>query len=67
MTVTLDLSRAREAGAAAVRRPNLTGLTRQGLADVLVEAGLVPQPKARMRATQLWRWMHHYGVTDSPR
>ena len=64
MTVTLDLSRAREAGAAAVRRPNLTGLTRQGLADVLVEAGLVPQPKARMRATQLWRWMHHYGVTD---
>ena len=64
MTVTLDLSRAREAGAAPARRPNLTGLTRQGLADVLVEAGLVPQPKARMRATQLWRWMHHYGVTD---
>ena len=64
MTVTLDLSRAREAGAAPARRPNLTGLTRQGLADVLVEAGLVPPPKARMRATQLWRWMHHYGVTD---
>jgi 23S rRNA (adenine2503-C2)-methyltransferase len=64
VTVTLDLSRAREAGAAPARRPNLTGLTRQGLADVLVEAGLVPQPKARMRATQLWRWMHHYGVTD---
>ncbi|MCA3720668.1 23S rRNA (adenine(2503)-C(2))-methyltransferase RlmN [Phenylobacterium sp.] len=67
MTITLDLSRARAPETATVRRPNLTGLTRHALADALVEAGLVPPQKARMRATQLWRWMHHYGVTDFDR
>lgn len=67
MTITLDLSRARAPETATVRRPNLTGLTRPALADALVEAGLVPPQKARMRATQLWRWMHHYGVTDFDR
>ena len=67
MTITLDLSRARAPETATVRRPNLTGLTRPALADALVEAGLVPPQKARMRATQLWRWMHHYGVTDFAR
>jgi 23S rRNA (adenine2503-C2)-methyltransferase len=67
VTITLDLSRARAPETATVRRPNLTGLTRHALADALVEAGLVPPQKARMRATQLWRWMHHYGVTDFDR
>jgi 23S rRNA (adenine2503-C2)-methyltransferase len=67
VTITLDLSRARAPETATVRRPNLTGLTRPALADALVEAGLVPPQKARMRATQLWRWMHHYGVTDFDR
>ncbi len=49
----------------AARSPaNLTGLTRAELASALVESGAVPTAKAKMRAGQLWRWMHHYGATD---
>ena len=62
MGVTLDLSRA--ASAAAPTRPNLSGLTRPQLAAALIEAGVVRPDKAKMRATQLWRWIHHYGLTD---
>lgn len=61
MGVTLDLSRAPAKPAAP---PNLTGLSRQELAAALVEAGAVPADKAKMRASQVWRWLHHYGVTD---
>lgn len=61
MGVTLDLSRS---PAPAVIKPNLSGLTRVGLAEALVAAEVVRPDKAKMRATQLWRWMHHYGVTD---
>ena len=43
---------------------NLAGLTRGELAAVLVESGAAPADKARMRAGQLWRWIHHYGATD---
>jgi 23S rRNA (adenine2503-C2)-methyltransferase len=43
---------------------NLAGLSRVELARALVEAGAVPPEKAKMRAGQLWRWIHHYGVTD---
>ena len=60
MSLTLDLSRATRAAAPA----NLSGLTRPQLAAALVEAGVAEPKKARMRATQLWRWIHHYGVTD---
>jgi 23S rRNA (adenine2503-C2)-methyltransferase len=67
VTTTLDLSRSRDAAASPARRPNLTGLTRPALAAALTEAGLVPPGKAKMRATQLWRWMHHYGITDFDR
>jgi len=59
--VTLDLSRA---PAKALVPPNLTGLDRKELAAALVDAGVVPEAKAKMRASQLWRWIHHYGVTD---
>jgi 23S rRNA (adenine2503-C2)-methyltransferase len=59
--VTLDLSRA---PAKPVAPPNLTGLSRPELAAALVDAGVVPEGKAKMRASQLWRWIHHYGVTD---
>jgi 23S rRNA (adenine2503-C2)-methyltransferase len=58
--VTLDLSR----GSAAPVLRNLGGLTRPELAAALVKAEVVRPEKARMRATQLWRWIHHYGVTD---
>ena len=53
--MTLDLSRA-PAAPAAPARPNLSGLTRKALAAALIEHGVVPEPKAKMRASQLWRW-----------
>jgi len=65
--VTLDLSRAPAPNPAprrALAPPNLTGLSRAELAAALVDAGVVPKEKAKMRAGQLRRWMHHYGVTD---
>jgi 23S rRNA (adenine2503-C2)-methyltransferase len=61
--VTLDLSRP-AATPVAPAKPNLSGLTRKALAAALVEQGVVPEPKAKMRAGQLWRWIHHYGLTD---
>ncbi|HRO32812.1 MAG TPA: 23S rRNA (adenine(2503)-C(2))-methyltransferase RlmN [Brevundimonas sp.] len=61
MSVTLDLSRAQPKPSAPV---NLTGLTREGLRQALIDAGICPPEKAKMRATQVWRWIHHYGVTD---
>lgn len=63
MGVTLDLSRA-PAQPLAPSLTNLTGLSRAELAQALVEAEVVRPEKAKMRAGQLWRWMHHYGVTD---
>ena len=43
---------------------NLSGLTRPQLAAALVEAEICAPDKARMRASQLWRWMHNNGATD---
>ncbi len=63
MGVTLDLSRA-PAQPLAARKPNLSGMTRAELAACLVELEVARPEKARMRASQLWRWIHHYGVTD---
>ena len=62
--VTLDLSRAAAPAAGTPALQNITGLTRKALAEALVAAEVVRPDKARMRASQLWRWMHHYGVTD---
>jgi len=59
MSVELDLSRK-----PAVAGPaNLAGLGREGLRLAMIAAG-VEEKKARMRASQLWRWIYHYGVTD---
>jgi 23S rRNA (adenine2503-C2)-methyltransferase len=43
---------------------NLAGLTRAQLQAALVESGVVEPAKARMRTSQIWRWVHHFGVTD---
>jgi len=59
--VTLDLTRATKS---APVKPNLSGLTRKGLVETLIAADVVRPDKAKMRANQLWRWIHHYGVTD---
>jgi 23S rRNA (adenine2503-C2)-methyltransferase len=68
LSVTLDLSRVSTDGApaAAVAKPlvNLSGLTRAQLMAALVESGVAEHGKAKMRATQIWRWIHHHGVTD---
>ncbi|GGZ20261.1 23S rRNA (adenine(2503)-C(2))-methyltransferase RlmN [Asticcacaulis endophyticus] len=61
MAYTLDLS---SKPVAAPARVNITGLTRQGLIDALAESGVVEPRKAKMRATQIWRWVHHFGVTS---
>jgi 23S rRNA (adenine2503-C2)-methyltransferase len=61
--VTLDLRHAPAKPRPAVM-PNLSGLTRAELAQALIDADVVRPEKAKMRATQLWRWIHHYGVTD---
>ncbi len=63
MSITLDLSRASNAPA---EKPlvNLSGLTREGLRQALIDAGVCPPEKAKMRASQVWSWIHHYGVTD---
>jgi len=61
--VTLDLSHAPVPSRAAIK-PNLSGLTRTELAQALIAAEVVRPEKAKMRASQLWRWIHHYGVTD---
>ncbi len=48
-------------------RVDLTGMTIPEIACAFAEAlGLAEKP-ARMRAKQVWRWMHHYGVTDFER
>jgi len=39
-------------------------MTREELRAAIVAAGVAPPEKARMRASQVWRWIHHYGVTD---
>jgi len=60
--VTLDLSR--KATPALPAAPNLAGLSRGELVQALVDHEAVRPDKAKMRAGQIWRWIHHYGVTD---
>jgi 23S rRNA (adenine2503-C2)-methyltransferase len=62
LAATLDLSRA--PAPPSVAPVNLAGLTRDGLKAALIEADVVGPDKARMRAGQIWRWVHHYGVTE---
>jgi 23S rRNA (adenine2503-C2)-methyltransferase len=63
MTVELNLSHRPKAEAPAPAFSNLAGLSREGLRQAMLAAG-VEEKKARMRANQLWRWIYHYGVTD---
>jgi 23S rRNA (adenine2503-C2)-methyltransferase len=65
LSVTLDLSRAQNAPSPAP--VNLSGLTRGQLRAALVDVGVVQPEKAKMRAQQIWRWVHHYGHTDFER
>jgi 23S rRNA (adenine2503-C2)-methyltransferase len=62
LSLTLDLSRT--SAAAASVPVTLSGMTRTALREALIAADICPPEKARMRATQVWRWIHFYGVTD---
>ncbi len=44
-------------------RPNLIGLTREGLRTALVAAG-TPERQANMRVRQIWAWIYARGVRD---
>lgn len=61
MKIELDLSG--RAARATAPKPNLAGLSREALREELIAFGVEPK-KARMRASQLWRWIYHYGLTD---
>ena len=66
-SLTLDHDRPRDTAAPAARTPalaNLGGMTRAELSAALTESGVVEPGKTKMRAAQLWRWIHHSGVTD---
>ncbi|OFX04714.1 MAG: 23S rRNA (adenine(2503)-C(2))-methyltransferase [Alphaproteobacteria bacterium RIFCSPHIGHO2_12_FULL_63_12] len=58
----LDLTLA-TTGAAALPR-SLFGMSRAEIAGVIADALALDAKKAKMRASQLWRWAYHYGVTD---
>ncbi|TRO96344.1 23S rRNA (adenine(2503)-C(2))-methyltransferase RlmN [Glycocaulis profundi] len=60
MTIALDLASANR----PAPTPSLAGMTREELRSALIDAGLVEEKKAKMRAEQLWRWIYHHGVTD---
>ena len=44
-------------------KPNLIGLSRDQLREVLVAAG-APEKQIKMRVSQLWGWMYQKGVSD---
>jgi len=43
--------------------PTLIGLDRAGIAKALVKVGIEEKP-AKMRGSQIYRWLYHQGVTD---
>ncbi|MFW5654984.1 MAG: 23S rRNA (adenine(2503)-C(2))-methyltransferase RlmN [Roseicyclus sp.] len=55
----LTLPRSAPAGG----KPNLVGLTRDGLRAALIEAG-TPEKQSKMRAGQIWQWIYQKGVRD---
>ena len=64
MSVTLDLSRAQRPDPVSSGPVNLAGLSRTGLRDALAASGLIAPEKVKMRAGQIWRWIHHYGAAS---
>ena len=45
-------------------KPNLIGLSRDQLRDVLLAAG-APDKQIKMRVSQLWGWLYQKGVSDT--
>ncbi len=44
-------------------KPNLIGLTRDALRQILIDHG-TPEKQARMRAGQIWQWVYQWGIRD---
>ena len=63
MSITLDL-KPQAPAAKPDARINLSGLGRGALRDALAASGVIAPDKARMRASQIWGWVHHFGLTD---
>lgn len=64
--LTIDDTRdqlARYARANIEQKPSLIGLTREEMADALIDAG-VPERQVKMRISQLWHWLYVRGVSD---
>jgi 23S rRNA (adenine2503-C2)-methyltransferase len=66
LSLTLELKRPLQAEPVSGPK-NLAGLTRAQLQAALVESGVVEPAKAKMRTSQVWRWVHNFGVTDFAR
>jgi 23S rRNA (adenine2503-C2)-methyltransferase len=67
MSIALDLDHiAHPARDAAPRRTSLVGLSKAKMAEALAAIGLEGRV-AKVRASQLWNWIYHHGVTDFDR
>jgi 23S rRNA (adenine2503-C2)-methyltransferase len=67
MSIALNLDHtAQPARANAPRRTSLVGLSKGKMAEALGKIGIEGRD-AKMRASQLWNWIYHHGVTDFER
>jgi 23S rRNA (adenine2503-C2)-methyltransferase len=66
MSIALDLDHHAHADRPKAGRTSLVGLMKPQLRETLMGIGL-DEREARMRATQLWNWIYHNGVTDFER
>jgi 23S rRNA (adenine2503-C2)-methyltransferase len=63
MSIALDLDFHAHVDRPRAGRPSLVGLMRGELRETLKGIGLDDR-EAKMRASQLWNWIYHNGVTD---
>jgi 23S rRNA (adenine2503-C2)-methyltransferase len=63
MSISLDLDHHAHLDRPKSGRTSLVGLMKPELRDTLMGIGL-DEREAKMRASQLWNWIYHNGVTD---
>jgi 23S rRNA (adenine2503-C2)-methyltransferase len=66
MSIALDLDHHAHPDRPKTGRASLVGLMKPELRDTLMGIGL-NEREAKMRASQLWNWIYHNGVTDFER
>ncbi|WP_417307529.1 23S rRNA (adenine(2503)-C(2))-methyltransferase RlmN [Devosia sp.] len=66
MSIALDLDHIAHPARQPARRQSLVGLMRPELRAALTQFGL-DERESKMRASQLWNWIYHNGVTDFDR